>query len=126
MVSKNLIIYKKDLKPLKLCALDQTRLVSLCAKNSNPDGAVLQVIDVNFGVAINSINIKTMLTEDICCYGGEKILFKQAGSVVCWSLLDLPDGLSRLLGSDVTKSSGMFNSNQGPYNDCFWDFEIIV
>ena len=111
MVSKNLIISKKDLKPLKLCALDQTRLVGLCAKKSNPDGAVLQVIDVNFGVAINSINIKTMLTEDICCYGGEKILFKQAGSVVCWSLLDLPDGLSRLLGSDVTKSSGMFNSN---------------
>jgi len=102
----------EDLKPLKLCALDQTRLVGLCAKNSNPDGAVLQVIDVNFGVAINSINIKTMLTEDICCYGGEKILFKQAGSVVCWSLLDLPDGLSRLLGSDVTKSSDQNSKNK--------------
>ena len=39
-----------------------------------------------------------MISEDLTCYGGEKIFFKQAGAVVCWSLLEQPDGLSALLG----------------------------
>jgi len=96
--------FDEDLKPLKLCGLDENRVVVLCGKNSNPDGAVLQIIDVNFGVAINSINIKTMISEDLTCYGGEKIFFKQAGAVVCWSLLEQPDGLSALLGFENNAS----------------------
>jgi len=118
--------FDEDLKPLKLCSLDEYRVVVLCTKNSNPDGAVLQIIDVNFGVAINSINIKTMISEDLSCYGGEKIFFKQAGTVVCWSLIEQPEGLSGLLGFENNASK---NSIQGG-GDLSWtaleDSQVLI
>lgn len=84
------------MKPVSLCALDKTRLVVFCSK---PEGAELQIVDTAFGVTVQRMRAKSVLSAKVCCFLEEYVLFKQAKNVACWRVSALPQGLAQLVGS---------------------------
>lgn len=101
-------------KATKVVGLNESHAAVFCSK---PDGAVIKVVDVNFGTVASETEVKSATSNHMVAFDSKKLLFKVGPRVACWTLEDLPSGLADLVGKHEDASSPTFGNDCLPWRD---------
>ena len=81
-----------------LAIFDSKRVALLCIGSDDQDSSLIKIFNMDYGIDETTIPLKAHSSNQLECLHGEKVIFKQGARFACWTVENLPRGLSDLVG----------------------------
>ena len=81
-----------------LAYFDSKRIALLCIGSDDQDSSLIKIFNMDYGIDETTIPLKAYSSNQLECLNGEKVIFKQGARFACWTVENLPRGLSDLVG----------------------------
>ena len=90
-----------------LAIFDSKRVALLCIGSDDLDSSLIKIFNMDYGIDETTIPLKAHSSNQLECLDGGKVIFKQGARFACWTVENLPRGLSDLVGCKMDQSSSV-------------------
>ena len=105
------VVHDINFKPLEvssisaISSLNPNYVAFICKGSDDQDDNFIKILNINYGTVVAEIPMKLSSSNQLICVDGDKIMFKQGSRIACWTVENLPQGLSDLIGCNLDRQS---------------------